>query len=111
MDQTQLVQLLQNLISNALKYRREEPPQIHLSARSVADDWQISVRDNGIGIDSRYFDHIFTVFRRLHGPEYPGTGIGLATCKRIVERHGGRIWVESEAGRGSTFIFTVPKHS
>ena len=107
MDQTQLLQLLQNLIGNALKYRGTEPPRIHLSAEQKGPEWVVSVRDNGIGIEAKFHEHIFTVFKRLHGPEYPGTGIGLATCKRIVERHGGRIWVESEPGKGATFYFTA----
>ncbi len=107
MDPTQLVQLLQNLIGNALKYRSAEPPRIHLSAQRAGEEWIVSVKDNGIGIDPKFHEHIFTVFKRLHGREYPGTGIGLATCKRIVERHGGRLWVESEPGKGSTFLFTA----
>jgi two-component system CheB/CheR fusion protein len=109
MDQTQLMQLLQNLISNGIKYRSAEPPRIHLSARETASEWVFSVADNGLGIEPKYAEHIFTVFKRLHGREYPGTGIGLALCKRIIERHGGRIWVESELGKGSTFYFSVPK--
>jgi len=108
MDHTQAVQLLQNLIGNALKYRSADPPHIHLSARHVGNEWIVSVKDNGLGIEPRFHQHIFTVFKRLHGREYPGTGIGLATCHRIVERHGGRIWVESELGKGSTFLFSVP---
>jgi PAS domain S-box-containing protein len=108
MDHTQAVQLLQNLIGNALKYRSAEPPRIHLSGRQVGNEWIVSVKDNGLGIEPRFHQHIFTVFKRLHGREYPGTGIGLATCNRIVERHGGRIWVESEVGQGSTFFFSVP---
>jgi two-component system, chemotaxis family, CheB/CheR fusion protein len=108
MDQTQLLQLLQNLIGNALKYRRADPPVIHLFASHAGNEWIIAVKDNGLGIEPRFHNHIFTVFKRLHGREYPGTGIGLATCNRIVERHGGRIWVESEVGKGSTFFFSVP---
>ncbi len=108
-DETQLNQLLQNLISNAIKYRAEEAPRIHLSAREAGPEWVFSVQDNGIGMDMRYAEHIFTVFKRLHGRRYPGSGIGLAICKRIAERHGGRIWVESEPGQGSTFYFTLPK--
>jgi two-component system CheB/CheR fusion protein len=108
MDHTQAVQLLQNLIGNALKYRSADPPDIHLSGRQVGDEWIISVKDNGLGIEPRFHQHIFTVFKRLHGREYPGTGIGLATCNRIAERHGGRIWVESEVGKGATFSFSVP---
>lgn len=108
MDQTQLLQLLQNLIGNALKYRSAEPPRIHLSATQEGSQWVIGVQDNGLGIDPKFHQHVFTVFKRLHGPEYPGTGIGLATCKRIMERHGGRIWVESNPRLGSTFFFSVP---
>jgi two-component system CheB/CheR fusion protein len=107
MDQTQLLQLLQNLIGNALKYRSTQPPRIHLSARRAGAEWRFCIEDNGLGIEPQYHEHIFTVFKRLHGREYPGTGIGLATCKRIVERHGGRIWVESEPGKGSKFFFTA----
>ena len=106
-DQVQLVQLLQNLISNAIKYRSEEKPLIHLSAERSDAEWIISVRDNGIGIAPEYHDRIFGVFKRLHGRDYPGTGIGLAICKAVVEKHGGRIWVESQAGQGATFRFTV----
>ena len=108
-DQTQLSQLFQNLISNSIKYRGSEPPRIHLSAREAGPEWLFSVQDNGIGIDPKYADHVFAVFKRLHGREYPGTGIGLAICKRIVERHNGRIWIESEPEKGSTVYFTIPK--
>lgn len=108
-DSTQLAQLFQNLIANALKFRGENPPKVHVGARSEGDEWQISIQDNGIGIDPRFSDRIFVIFQRLHGrANYPGNGIGLSICKKIVERHGGRIWVESQEGGGSTFCFTVP---
>ncbi len=110
-DETQLVQLLQNLISNAIKYRREEPPRIHLSASDAGPEWVFSVQDNGIGIDMKHAEHIFAVFKRLHGRKYPGTGVGLAICKRIIDRHNGRIWVESQLGAGSTFYFTLPRRT
>jgi signal transduction histidine kinase len=101
-------QLLQNLISNGVKYRRTEPPRVHVSARRGDGGWLFAVSDNGQGIPPDQFANIFTVFARLHGHDYPGTGIGLATCRKIVDRYGGRIWVESEVGRGSTFFFTLP---
>ena len=109
-DETQLVQLFQNLIGNAIKFRRPDvPPAVHVG---VADDGgyrEVTVRDNGIGIDPRYVDRIFMIFQRLHrSEEYPGTGIGLAVCKKIVERHGGTIRVTSEPGQGSAFHFTLP---
>jgi two-component system sensor histidine kinase/response regulator len=107
-DSMQLLQLFQNLVANAIKFHGEPPPRVHVSARAAEEGWCFSVRDNGIGIGPEYFDRIFLLFQRLHGRnEYPGTGIGLALCKRIVERHGGRIWVESAAGQGSTFMFTL----
>jgi light-regulated signal transduction histidine kinase (bacteriophytochrome) len=108
-DATQLTQLFQNLISNAIKFCSDQPPQIHISSQRRADTWLFSVQDNGIGIDSEYIDRIFLIFQRLHSRgEYPGTGIGLAICKKIIERHGGSIWVESQPGQGSTFYFTIP---
>ena len=107
MSQTHLQQVFQNLISNALKYRKDEPPEIHISATYQGTAWRFSVRDNGIGIDPEYKEKIFGVFKRLHR-NYSGTGIGLAICQRVVERYGGRIWVESAPGKGATFFFTVP---
>jgi PAS domain S-box-containing protein len=108
-DNTQLAQVFQNLVINGIKFHSEEAPRIHISAEKMASEWVFSVQDNGIGIDQKYSEKIFEVFKRLHKKEeYPGTGIGLSVCKKIVERHGGRIWVESELGKGSTFYFTLP---
>jgi light-regulated signal transduction histidine kinase (bacteriophytochrome) len=109
-DPTQLRQLFQNLITNGLKFRRpKESPSVHVSARQDNGAWVFGVQDNGIGIESQYLERIFVLFQRLHTrAEYPGTGIGLAICKKIVERHGGRMWVESEPGRGTTFWFSLP---
>jgi signal transduction histidine kinase len=105
----QLRQVLENLLSNAVKFRGPEPPRIHLSAQRQGTEWVFSVRDNGIGLEPKYAPRIFQMFQRLHTRrKYPGTGIGLTICKKIVERHGGRIWVESEPGQGATFCFTLP---
>jgi PAS domain S-box-containing protein len=107
--EAQLSRLFQNLISNAIKYRSVSPPRIHMRAEKHHHEWIFSVRDNGIGIAPEYHKMIFGVFKRLHGENIPGTGIGLAICAKVVEQHGGRIWVESQSGQGSEFFFTLPE--
>jgi len=108
-DSSQLVQVLQNLIGNAIKFRGTKPPLIRVSAEAQGKEWVLSVADNGIGIAADHMEEVFVIFRRLHTrSEYPGNGIGLSICKKIIEQHGGRIWIESEAGHGSTFRFTLP---
>ena len=107
-DYIQLLELVQNIISNGLKYRSAAPPQIVIRAEPMEEEVQFSIEDNGIGIDARFFESIFAPFKRLHGAEVPGAGLGLAICRQIVELHGGRIWVDSVPGEGSTFHFTLP---
>ncbi len=110
-DASQLAQLLQNLVGNAIKFRGDSPPRVQVAATQRDGDWMFSVQDNGIGIDPQYSERIFQVFQRLHGiGQYPGTGIGLAVCKKIVERHHGTIWVESQPDAGATFFFTIPNN-
>jgi len=107
-NEAMLMHLLQNLVGNSIKYKGDAAPAIHVSALRTAEGWLFSVRDNGVGIDPAYAEFVFGMFKRLHGKEIPGTGIGLALCRKVVERHGGRIWVESEPGHGATFKFTIP---
>jgi len=110
-DGTQLAQLFQNLVANAIKFSSGDQPKVHISFEQKEGSYVFAVTDNGIGIDPEYKDRIFVIFQRLHGKEeYPGTGIGLAVCKKIVERHGGQIRVDSESGKGSTFSWTIPIH-
>lgn len=109
-DYSQFIQLFQNLITNAIKFNENKIPEIKIQATQKDKEWLFSVSDNGIGIDKQFSERVFLMFQRLHTyKEYPGTGIGLAICKKIVERHGGKIWVESEIGKGSIFYFTIPK--
>jgi signal transduction histidine kinase len=107
-DGGQMARLFQNLLANSIKFRGSQPPVIHVSAEKKQGEWLFCVKDNGIGMDTKYADRVFIIFQRLHGRDVPGIGIGLAVCKRIVERHGGRIWVESETGKGARFCFTIP---
>lgn len=108
-DDVQLGLLLKNLVENAIKFQGEKPPKIHISANKKENEWVFSIRDNGIGIDLKYSDRVFLIFQRAHiSDEYTGSGMGLAVCKRIIERHNGKIWFESELGNGTTFHFTIP---
>ena len=108
-DGSQLTQLFQNLVGNAIKFHGSNPPCVEIGAELRNEEWVFHVRDNGIGIAPEYFERIFLMFQRLHTKkEYPGTGIGLTICKKIIERHGGRIWVESEPGKGTAFCFAIP---
>lgn len=109
LDFAQLTQVFRQLIANSLKFRGAEPPAIHISSEETEDQVTFAVRDNGIGIDPRYHEQIFGVFKRLHRDEYPGNGMGLAIVRRIVTQHRGRVWVESQAGAGATFRFTLPR--
>ncbi len=109
-DGTQLSMVFQNLIGNAIKFHGPEPPRIHLGVQKRGQEWLFSVTDNGIGIDPQYSEHVFVMFKRLHGRDYPGNGIGLAVCKTILERHGGRIWFESRPHQGTTFYFSLLVH-
>ena len=110
-DNSQMMQILQNLISNAIKFHGDDTPRIHITGKKKANEWVFSVKDNGIGIDPDYYDKIFIIFQRLHkAAEYRGTGIGLAVCKKIAQRHGGKIWVSSKPGKGATFYFTIRKY-
>jgi light-regulated signal transduction histidine kinase (bacteriophytochrome) len=111
-DESQMVQVMQNLVANAIKFHGASPPEVRISATVGAGEWIFAVQDNGIGLNLQYSDKIFQMFQRLHNrDQYPGTGVGLAIVKKIVERHGGRIWVESELGKGATFFFSIPRSS
>ena len=108
-DKNQMVQVFQNLINNAIKFHGQKPPEIHISAQKGVNEWKFALQDNGIGIEPKHQKQIFKVFKRLHNrDEYPGTGIGLSIVQKIILHHGGRIWVESELGKGTTFYFTIP---
>ena len=111
-NEQMMIQLFQNLIGNAIKYRSKETPKIHISSENVDDEYIFAIKDNGIGIDKKYLEKIFTIFQRLHSrEEYDGTGIGLAISQRILQKHHGKIWAESELGRGTTFFFTIPNRN
>jgi light-regulated signal transduction histidine kinase (bacteriophytochrome) len=109
-DDVMLGRLFETLVGNSIKYRDSAAVRIHVTAARVSDRWLLSVRDNGIGIDPKHSEFVFGMFNRLHGDEIPGTGVGLALCKKVVERHGGRIWVESRVGQGAAFRFTIPTY-
>jgi signal transduction histidine kinase len=110
-DPAQIGYAFASLLENSIKFRSEHPPEIHVSAAAKDDIWEISVRDNGIGIDSRHRERIFGLFKRVQNDAHPGAGVGLAITRQIVEQHGGLIWVESQPGRGATFYFTLPREA